>query len=62
MVCRTLVEWSRDTPFRKETGLDPYRYLRWALECAPKLVQTADEVWAVKLIPAEAPVECKKEI
>lgn len=22
----------------KETGLDPYRYLLWVLECAPELV------------------------
>ena len=43
----------------KETGLDPYRYLQWVLERAPELVQTADETWAEKLIPAEAPAECK---
>ena len=36
----------------KETGLDPYRYLQWVLERAPKLAQTADETWAQKLIPA----------
>lgn len=43
----------------KETGLDPYRYLQWVLERAPKLAQTADEAWAEKLIPALAPAECK---
>ena len=43
----------------KETGLDPYRYLLWVLERAPKLAQTADEAWAEKLIPAQAPAECK---
>ena len=42
----------------KETGLDPYRYLLWVLERAPKLAQTADEAWAEKLVPAQAPAEC----
>ena len=43
----------------KESGLDPYRYLQWVLERAPKLEQTADETWAEKLVPAQAPAECK---
>ena len=43
----------------KETGLDPYRYLLWVLERAPKLAQTADEAWAEKLIPAQTLAECK---
>ena len=43
----------------KETGLDPYRYLLWVLEWAPKLAQTADEAWAEKLIPAQALAKCK---
>lgn len=42
----------------KETGLDPYRYLAWVLEQAPTLAE-ADDVWAEKLIPGEAPDECK---
>ena len=42
----------------KETGLAPYRYLLWVLERAPELAQTADEAWAEKLIPAQAPAEC----
>ena len=46
----------------KETGLDPYRYLLWVLERAPELVRAADETWAEKLIPAQAPAECKAKI
>ena len=46
----------------KETGLDPYRYLLWVLECAPKLEQIADETWAEKLIPAQAPAECRAKV
>mgnify|MGYP001623897291 CR=1 FL=1 len=46
----------------KETGLDTYRYLQWVLECTPKLEQTADETWAEKLIPAEAPAECRTKV
>ena len=46
----------------KETGLDPFRYLQWVLECAPKLEQTADETWAEKLIPAQAPAECRAKV
>ena len=42
----------------KETGLDPYRYLQWVLERAPKLAQAADEAWSEKLIPSQAPEEC----
>lgn len=46
----------------KETGLDPYRYLLWVLECAPELAQASDETWAEKLIPAKAPAECKATV
>lgn len=46
----------------KETGLDPYRYLQWVLECAPKLEQMADKTWAQKLIPAQAPAECRAKV
>ena len=46
----------------KETGLNPYRYLQWVLERAPELAQTANETWAEKLIPAEAPAECRTEV
>ena len=46
----------------KETGLDPYRYLLWVLERAPELAQAADEAWAEKLIPAEAPAECSASL
>ena len=46
----------------KETGLDPYRYLLWVLERAPKLVQTADEALAEKLVPIQAPAECRAKV
>ena len=46
----------------KETGLNPCCYLQWVLERAPELAQTADEIWAEKLIPAEAPTECRTKI
>ena len=42
----------------KENQLDPYRYLLWVLRSAPGLSQT-DELWAEKLMPANAPLECK---
>lgn len=35
----------------KENGLDPYRYLLWILEQAPKISRT-DKLWAEKLLPA----------
>lgn len=34
----------------KETGLDPYKYLLWVLQEAPKLFET-DREWAKKLTP-----------
>ena len=40
----------------KENKLDPYRYLLWVLQRAPALSQ-ADEFWAEKLLPANAPQE-----
>ena len=43
----------------KENNLDPFRYLRWVLESAPKLAQADDKTWAEKLTPAEAPAECR---
>ena len=42
----------------KENKLDPHRYLLWILRNAPSLSQ-ADELWAEKLTPANAPPECK---
>ena len=42
----------------KENGLNPYRYLLWVLETAPATAQAGDD-WAVKLLPAYAPYECK---
>ena len=41
----------------KENKLDPYRCLLWVLLSAPVLSQ-ADEFWAEKLLPANAPQEC----
>ena len=42
----------------KENNLDPYRYLLWILQTAPKLSPN-DENWAMSLVPAHAPDECK---
>ena len=42
----------------KENKLDPYKYLLWVLQSAPGLSQ-ADEFWAEKLLPANAPQECR---
>ena len=42
----------------KENKLDPYRYLLWVLESAPRLARDTDS-WAEALIPANAPIECK---
>ena len=38
----------------KENGLDPYRYLLWILEQAPKLAQTRED-WAEMLLPEHFP-------
>ena len=44
----------------KENGLDPYRYLCWVLEQAPKVSQDdADAEWAKELVPEKAPVYCR---
>ena len=50
-VIYSLVETAR------ESGLDPYRYLRWIFETAPALA-LQDKDWAEKLIPAAAPIYC----
>ena len=42
----------------KENGLDPYRYLLWIFQTAPKLAQQGED-WADKLLPAMAPTECR---
>ena len=42
----------------KENKLDPYKYLLWVLQSALGLSQ-ADETWTEKLLPANAPQECK---
>ena len=42
----------------KENGLDPYRYLLWVLQTAPKLSET-DTAWAEQLTPAYAPDACR---
>ena len=50
-VIYSLVETAR------ESGLDPYRYLRWVFETAPAL-SVQDKDWAEKLAPAAAPIDC----
>ena len=42
----------------KESSLDPYCYLIWMLNTAPKLAQQ-DSAWAEKVTPALAPDTCK---
>lgn len=42
----------------KENGLDPFRYLAWALTNAPAMAAT-DENWAAKLLPENAPANCR---
>ena len=41
----------------KENQLDPYRYLLWVLEQAPKL-SLSDPAWAEKLTPDNTPGKC----
>ncbi len=47
----------------KENGLDPYRYLVWVLQEASRLSpadpDAADSGWAAKLLPANAPMDCR---
>jgi hypothetical protein len=42
----------------KENALDPYRYLVWILQEAPKLAQR-DTAWAKHFLPCAAPESCK---
>lgn len=42
----------------KETKLDPYKYLLWVMQSAPKL-SLGDPAWAEKLLPEMAPDKCK---
>ena len=42
----------------KENGLDPYRYLTWLFTEAPRLSQSEPE-WASKLLPWNAPTNCR---
>lgn len=39
----------------KENGLDPYRYLLWIFQTAPKLAQSCDD-WTAQLFP-----ECARD-
>lgn len=41
----------------KENGLDPYRYLVWVLQEAPKRF-TTDRAWTISLLPQFAPDAC----
>jgi len=45
----------------KENGLDPYRYLTWLLNEAPKLAVT-DSDWAALLVPQNAPLLCRAHL
>ena len=45
----------------KENGLDPYRYLTWLLNEAPRLAIT-DPDWAASLVPQYAPALCKAHL
>ena len=42
----------------KANSLDPYRYLTWVLTNAPALA-VKEEHWGPKLLPANAPAECR---
>lgn len=42
----------------KENGLDPFRYLVWVMQNAPVL-SLSDSDWATKLLPRNAPAECR---
>ena len=42
----------------KENNLNPYKYLIWIFENAPKL-SDKDDNWTKKLLPKAAPDECK---
>ena len=42
----------------KANGLDPYRYLLWVLQSAPKLSEI-DATWAEHLAPVHAPDKCR---
>lgn len=44
----------------KENGLDPYRYLSWVLNEAPRRAER-DPGWASSLIPKAAPPQCKAD-
>ena len=45
----------------KENGLDPYRYLLWLLQTAPKLSRDNTD-WAKTFLPGNAPDACKVKI
>jgi hypothetical protein len=42
----------------KENGLDPYRYLTWLLNEAPRRA-LSDSDWATTLLPQNAPPQCR---
>ena len=44
----------------KENGLDPYRYLSWVLNEAPRRA-TINPSWAATLIPQNAPEKCRAD-
>ena len=44
----------------RENGLDPYRYLTWLLNEAPRRV-LSDSDWATTLLPQNAPPLCRAD-
>lgn len=44
----------------KENGLDPYRYLTWLLNEAPRRARS-DSDWATTLLPQNAPPKCRAD-
>ncbi len=42
----------------KENGLDPYKYLVYVFQNAPKLAAGKDD-WATSLLPENVPIYCK---
>ena len=44
----------------KENGLDPYRYLTWVLNEAPKRAER-DPNWSSSLVPHVAPLLCRAD-
>ena len=44
-----------------DNGLDPYKYLSWVFTTAPGIYSENDDNWVEKLLPQNAPNECKAD-